>query len=114
MEHHEVVVVGAGISGVGAAIRLAAAGVEDVLLLEAADDLGGTWRADTYPGGGCDVPSRLYSYSFAPNPRWTRTFATQPEILEYVRRTADEHGVRERTRFGVRLEDARWDPDSAR
>ncbi len=113
MEWHEVVVVGAGISGIGAAVRLAGAGIDDVLLLEAADDFGGTWRANTYPGCACDVPSRLYSYSFAPNPGWTRTFANQPEILDYVRGTAEEHGLRDRTRFGVRMEDARWDTGSS-
>jgi len=109
MEWHEVVVVGAGISGIGAAIRLAEAGIGDVVLLEAADDIGGTWRANTYPGCACDVPSRLYAYSFAPNPSWSRTFATQPEVLRYVRGVAEQHGLRGRIRFGTRMEDARWD-----
>ncbi|MFF4628565.1 flavin-containing monooxygenase [Streptomyces griseorubiginosus] len=112
--HVEVLVVGAGISGVGAGARLRAAGVRDFLIVEAAGDFGGTWRANTYPGCQCDVPSRLYSYSFAPNPRWTRVYAHQPEILAYVRRVADTYGLREHTRFGVRVTEARWQPGPAR
>jgi cation diffusion facilitator CzcD-associated flavoprotein CzcO len=111
--HHEVVVVGAGISGIAAAIKLREAGVGDVVVLEKATTYGGTWRANTYPGCACDVPSGLYSYSFAPNSDWSRLFATQPEILEYVDRTAREHGLDEVTRFGVELLGASWD-DAAR
>lgn len=112
--HHEVIVIGAGISGVGAGVKLRAAGITDFVLLEAADDFGGTWRANTYPGCQCDVPSRLYSYSFAPNPDWTRVFANQPEILDYVRRVAEEHDLRAHTRFGVRMTEARWQPANSR
>lgn len=108
--HHEVVVIGAGISGIGAAIKLKVAGVEDVLILEKADTFGGTWRANTYPGCACDVPSGLYSFSFAPNPDWSRLFATQPEILAYVDRVAREHGLEACTRFGVEMISAAWDP----
>ncbi|MGC9537547.1 flavin-containing monooxygenase [Streptomyces sp. UG1] len=112
--HVEVIVVGAGISGVGAGARLRGAGIRDFLIIEAADDFGGTWRANTYPGCQCDVPSRLYSYSFAPNPDWTRVYAHQPEILTYVRRVADTYRLREHTRFGVRMTQARWQPGQAR
>ncbi|SPF00691.1 flavin-containing monooxygenase [Streptomyces sp. MA5143a] len=112
--HVEVLVVGAGISGVGAGARLRGAGVRDFLIIEAADDFGGTWRANTYPGCQCDVPSRLYSYSFAPNPDWTRVYAHQSEILTYVRRVADTYRLREHTRFGVRMTEARWQPGQAR
>ena len=112
--HFEVIVVGAGISGVGAGARLRGAGIRDFLIIEAADDFGGTWRANTYPGCQCDVPSRLYSYSFAPNPDWTRVYAHQPEILGYVRRVADTYRLREHTRFGVRMTEARWQPGRAR
>jgi cyclohexanone monooxygenase len=107
--HHETLIVGGGISGVGAAIRLTQEGLTDFAILEAADDFGGTWRANTYPGCACDVPSRLYSYSFAPNLHWTRAFAGQPEILDYVRYTARAHGLYDRVHFGVRMEDAHWD-----
>jgi cation diffusion facilitator CzcD-associated flavoprotein CzcO len=112
-EHHEVVIVGAGICGVGAAIRLRQAGVDDVVVVEKADTYGGTWRANTYPGCACDVPSRLYSYSFAPNPEWSRVFAEQGEILDYVDRVARDHGLAEVTRFGTEVLGARWDEDDA-
>ncbi|MFC6013152.1 flavin-containing monooxygenase [Nocardia lasii] len=107
--HHEVVVIGAGISGVGAAIKLREAGVEDVVIVEKAETFGGTWRANTYPGCACDVPSGLYSFSFAPNSEWSRLFATQPEILAYVNTIAREHGLAERTRFGTSVLGTRWD-----
>ncbi|MFD3509853.1 flavin-containing monooxygenase [Nocardia sp. NPDC058666] len=107
--HHEVIVIGAGISGIAAAIKLAEAGVDDVVIVEKAHAYGGTWRANTYPGCACDVPSGLYSFSFAPNSEWSRLFATQPEILEYVDKVAREHGLVERTRFGVSVVGTRWD-----
>ncbi|QKW08415.1 NAD(P)/FAD-dependent oxidoreductase [Streptomyces sp. NA04227] len=110
----EVLVIGAGISGVGAGVRLREAGIRDFLIIEAAEDFGGTWRANTYPGCQCDVPSRLYSYSFAPNPEWTRVYANQPEILAYVRQVADRHRLREHTRFGVRMTEAHWQPAQGR
>ncbi|MFD3595007.1 flavin-containing monooxygenase [Nocardia sp. NPDC058640] len=107
--HHEVIVIGAGISGIAAAIKLADAGIDDVVIVEKAHAYGGTWRANTYPGCACDVPSGLYSFSFAPNSEWSRLFATQPEILEYVDKVAREHGLVERTRFGVSVVGTRWD-----
>ncbi|MBC7301739.1 MAG: NAD(P)/FAD-dependent oxidoreductase [Nocardia sp.] len=108
-QHHEVVVIGGGISGICAAIKLAEAGVDDVVIVEKAETFGGTWRANTYPGCACDVPSGLYSFSFAPNSEWSRLFATQPEILDYVDKVAREHGLAERTRFGVSVLGSRWD-----
>ena len=108
MSHHEVIVIGAGVSGIGAAIKLEERGI-DVLILEKAETYGGTWRANTYPGCACDVPSALYSFSFAPNPEWSRLFATQPEILAYVEKVARDHGLAEHTRFGVELLSASWD-----
>lgn len=108
MSDHEVIVIGAGISGIGAAIHLKGIGVEDFVVLERADSLGGTWRANTYPGCACDVPSGLYSYSFAPNPDWTRLFAGQPEIRDYIDGVADDHDVRRHVRFGVEMAAARW------
>ena len=71
--------------------------------------MGGTWFEHTYPGCGCDIPTHLYSYSFARNPGWSRLFPRQDEILEYVRRTADEHGVTPHIRFGCEMERSRWD-----
>ncbi len=109
-----VAIVGAGFGGLGAAIRLRAEGITDVLVLERAEQLGGTWRENTYPGAACDVPSQLYSFSFAPNPEWSRFYAPQGEILEYLRRTARETGVEECIRFGADLESARWDEEAQR
>ena len=111
---HEVVVIGAGASGIGAAVRLIQRGVRDFVVLEKGNALGGTWRDNTYPGCGCDVPSRLYSYTFAPNPEWTRVFARQPEILAYLRDTADRFGVAGHLRLGVEVREARWDATAAR
>ena len=80
---YRVVVIGAGFAGVAMGIKLRAAGVDDFVILEKAGDLGGTWRDNTYPGCACDVPSHLYSYSFEPNPGWSRMFSPQQEILDY-------------------------------
>ncbi|MEV8530144.1 NAD(P)/FAD-dependent oxidoreductase [Streptomyces sp. NPDC052000] len=105
----QVLVVGAGFSGIGAAIRLRQEGVRDLLVLEKAPHIGGTWRDNTYPGCACDVPSSLYSYSFAPNPDWSRTFAGQREIHGYLRVTADRYGVGDVLRCGVQVLQAWWD-----
>ncbi len=112
--HFEVLVVGAGASGLGAAIRLGQAGVTDLAVLEKADSLGGTWRDNTYPGCACDVPSALYSYSFAPNPEWTRAFAGQPEIRAYLHETAARFGVTEKIRYGVEVTRSQWNPRDGR
>ena len=104
-----VAIVGAGFSGLGMAIRLMREGIEDFVLLERGDDVGGTWRDNTYPGCACDVPSHLYSFSFAMNPEWSRTFSGQEEIWDYLRRCADEHGVTPRVRFGHEVVDVSWD-----
>ena len=85
-----VAILGAGFGGIGMAIKLTERGRDDFLILEKAADLGGTWRDNTYPGCGCDVPAHLYSYSFAQNPDWTRTYARQPEILAYLRKGATQ------------------------
>jgi cation diffusion facilitator CzcD-associated flavoprotein CzcO len=106
---HEAVVVGTGFGGLAAAIELRRTGVQDVVLLEKADDLGGVWRDNRYPGCACDVRSHLYSFSFAPSSQWSRTFAQQPEIWEYLRKVADDFGVAERIRYGEELVDARYD-----
>ncbi len=109
--HHEVVIVGTGFSGLGMAIKLKQEGREDFVLLERAGDIGGTWRDNTYPGCRCDVPSHLYSFSFAPNPGWSATFSPQPEILDYLRGCAERYGVMPHVRFDHELLGADWDDD---
>ena len=105
-----VAIIGSGFGGIGMAARLRRAGITDVVLLERAADLGGTWRDNSYPGAACDVPSHLYCFSFAPNPGWTRSFSPQPEIWEYLRRVAADEGVTGQIRFGAEVTAARWDP----
>ena len=107
-----VAIVGTGFSGLGAAIRLREAGIEDIVVLEREHDVGGTWRENTYPGCACDVPSHLYSFSFDLNPEWSRMFAPQAEILDYLRRSARQ--VEDVIRFGTDLESARWDDEEQR
>lgn len=114
MRYHEVVIVGAGISGIGAAVALRQHGIDDFVLLEKRDSVAGTWRDNTYPGCACDVPSALYSYSFAPNREWTRLFAGQEEIRRYVERVAGEHRIFPRVRFGTEMLRARWDEPTHR
>ncbi len=103
----EVLIIGAGFSGIGAAIKLKQAGI-DFLVLEKAAEIGGVWRANTYPGCACDVPSSLYSYSFAPKPNWTRVFASQPEIKGYITDTANQFGVLEAVRLNHEMLASRW------
>jgi len=102
-------VVGAGFAGLCAAIKLQEDGETDFLVVEKGSDVGGTWRDNTYPGAACDVPSQLYSYSFAPNPDWSMSFSPQPEIQAYIRRTAERSGTLDRFRFDTTVEDAAWD-----
>jgi cation diffusion facilitator CzcD-associated flavoprotein CzcO len=110
-KHVRVAIVGTGFSGLGMAIRLKQEGEHDFVLLERAGDIGGTWRDNTYPGCRCDVPSHLYSFSFAPNPNWSSTFSPQPEILDYLRETASCHGVLPHVSFDTELEAASWDDE---
>ncbi|MDO3646252.1 flavin-containing monooxygenase [Nocardia mangyaensis] len=112
-EHTRIAVLGAGFGGIGLAIKLREAGFDDIVVLERADDLGGTWQANTYPGCACDVPSQLYSFSFAPNPEWSRTYGRQPEILDYLRTVAERHDVLRHLRLGTELLDARWDDEDS-
>jgi cation diffusion facilitator CzcD-associated flavoprotein CzcO len=109
-----VAVIGTGFAGLGMAITLKRRGDTDFVLLERAGDVGGTWRDNAYPGAACDVQSNLYSFSFAPNPDWPRTYSEQPEIQSYLRSVADRFGVREHCVFGAEVTAARWDDDARR
>jgi len=108
---HRVVIIGAGIAGVGLGVRLLQEGVDDFLICERNPSVGGTWFEHTYPGCGCDIPTHLYSYSFARNHDWSRLFPRQDEILSYVRGIADEYCVTPRIRFGCEMERSRWDQE---
>ena len=105
-------IIGAGFAGLGAAIRLLEDGHTDMLVLERAEDVGGTWRDNTYPGCRCDVQSNLYSFSFAPKPDWSETFPSQPELWDYLRDIAGRHGLQHYLRFGHEVTSARWDADA--
>jgi cation diffusion facilitator CzcD-associated flavoprotein CzcO len=111
-EHTRVAIIGSGFGGLGTAIRLMQEGIDDFVLLERADEVGGTWRDNTYPGCECDVQSHLYSFSFAPNPDWSRSFSPQPEIQAYLERCAEDFGVRPHVRFGHEVLGAAWDGDA--
>jgi len=112
--HVRVAIIGAGLGGIGAGIRLRKAGVTSFVILERAAAVGGTWRDNTYPGCACDVPSHLYSFSFAPNPRWSHSFSRQPEIWQYVEDVTDHYGLREHLVFGTEVLRADWDGGPAR
>jgi cation diffusion facilitator CzcD-associated flavoprotein CzcO len=105
---YRVVVIGAGFGGIGMAVALERAGITDFLVVDRADELGGTWRDNTYPGLACDVPSHLYSFSFRPG-SWSRRFPPRQEILGYLRTVADEHGLGRRLRFGSGVAAAEFD-----
>ncbi len=109
-----VAIIGGGFAGIAMAIRLIEAGCKDIAILEKASSLGGTWRDNTYPGCACDVPSRLYSYSFAPDGTWSRTFAPQAEILEYIETVASRHAIQQYTRFGTAIDRLEWDEAASR
>jgi cation diffusion facilitator CzcD-associated flavoprotein CzcO len=107
-------IIGAGFSGLGAAIMLHQAGHTDMVILERAGDVGGTWRDNTYPGCRCDVQSNLYSYSFEPKADWSESFPSQPELWEYLRSVSSKYGLGRYLRFGHEVTRARWDADSGR
>jgi cation diffusion facilitator CzcD-associated flavoprotein CzcO len=111
-DHFRIAIIGAGFSGIGMSIRLLEDGIDDFVVLERGDEVGGTWRDNTYPGCQCDIPSVLYSFSFAPNPDWSRFYPLQSEIRDYLRRCAAEFGVMPHIRFGRGLESAAWDEDA--
>src|SRR6266576_1558842 len=108
-EHVDIAIIGSGFAGIGAAVRLQQAGFDDYVVLERADDVGGTWRDNQYPGCQCDVPRHLYSFSFAPNPDWSRTFSLQGEIWDYLPRVARDEGVLPYVRLEHEVREATWD-----
>src|SRR5918997_3902826 len=112
MYQSRIAIVGAGFSGLGAAIRLKQEGIDDFVILEKADELGGTWRDNTYPGCACDIPSYLYSFSFEQNPRWTRMFAPWDEILAYLEHCATKYGIADKIRYGADVTEAAFDETS--
>jgi cation diffusion facilitator CzcD-associated flavoprotein CzcO len=109
---NQVLIIGAGFAGLGTAIRLRQAGIEDIVILERGADVGGTWRDNTYPGAACDVPSLLYSFSFAPNPDWTRAYSGSAEILAYTHHLVDRFGLRPLIRFGTDVTAVDWDDEA--
>lgn len=107
--HHRIAVIGAGFSGLAAAVRLRRKGIGDFVIFERADDVGGVWRDNTYPGVGVDTPSRLYSLSHDLNPYWSHAYAKGGELHSYIRQMAEDNGLLTHIRFGHVLTDARWD-----
>lgn len=107
----DIVIIGTGFSGMGAAMKLRDSGREDFVVLEKAHDVGGTWRDNTYPGCECDIPSHMYSFSYELNTDWSKSFSGQEEIWSYMRKVADEKGIRPYITFGVEVTGATWDDD---
>ena len=105
----DVAILGAGVSGLCMGIQLKRAGITSFAIFEKSQDVGGTWLDNSYPGSGCDVPSHLYSFSFEPNPEWSRAFSPQPEIQRYLRHCAEKYRVLEQIRFGTEITGARFD-----
>ena len=112
--HHKVAIIGTGFAGLCMAIRLKQQGEEDFVLYEKAETLGGTWRDNTYPGCGCDVPSHLYSLSFERNPNWSTKFASQNEILQYLYRLTKKYRVEQKIKFCTEITAMVWDATSSR
>jgi cation diffusion facilitator CzcD-associated flavoprotein CzcO len=113
-EHVRVAVIGSGFGGLGAAVRLRREGITDFVVLERASSVGGTWRDNSYPGCACDVPSHLYSFSFAPNPDWPRTFSGQEHIRAYLEHVTDTFRLRPHLRLEHEVLMMRWDTDELR
>ncbi|CPT70990.1 Probable monooxygenase [Mycobacteroides abscessus] len=109
---HHVVVIGAGIGGLCAGVRLQQAGIQDFVIIDRADDLGGTWRDNVYPGIAVDIPSVIYQFPFARNPQWSRVFAPGAEVQAYHRRVAEEFNLRPHFRFGIEVRNEEWDEEN--
>lgn len=112
IETSDVLIVGAGFAGLGAAIRLKQAGIDKITIVERAQRIGGTWRDNVYPGAACDIPSNLYSYSFAPNPDWSRSYSGSAEILKYIDRLARDFDLTRHCRFGEEVTGVSFDESS--
>ena len=108
------IIIGSGFAGIGMAVALKKAGLGDFLILEKQHDVGGVWRDNTYPGAACDVPSHLYSFSFEPNPNWSRVFAPQAEIHQYLQHCAQKYGLLPSIRFGCEVANAHYHEDLSR
>lgn len=108
----DIIIIGTGFGGLCMAHKLKQAGYDNILLLEKGDEVGGTWRENTYPGAECDIPSVLYSYSFAPNPAWDFKWAKQPQIFRYLKDFATEHDLRRHIRFGMKVLEAEFSEQS--
>ena len=106
---YKVVIIGTGFSGLGMAIGLKKAGVHDFVILEKADEVGGTWRENTYPGCACDIMSLLYSYSFEPKADWSRMFPKQAELLQYIKDIVDKYELAQHIRFNAEATGAEYD-----
>jgi cation diffusion facilitator CzcD-associated flavoprotein CzcO len=111
-QQFDVVIVGAGFGGIGAAIQLNRLGYDDIVIVDREDDLGGTWHVNHYPGLTVDVPSTTYSYWFEPNPYWSRLFAPGAELKRYAEHVADKYNVRRYMRFNTTVEGAQWDDEA--
>lgn len=107
--HTRIAIIGSGFGGLGTAIQLKERGIEDFVIFERDSDVGGTWRDNSYPGCACDVQSHLYSFSFAPNPDWTRSYSQQPEIWAYLKRCAADFQILPHIRFRHDVREAAWD-----
>src|SRR4051812_22440984 len=109
-EHvYDTVIVGTGFTGIGAAIKLTEAGVDDFVMLEREDRVGGTWRDNTYPGAACDIPSLLYSFSFVANPTWSRAYSPADEIRRHIEDMVEQFDLHRRIRFGVEVNGLEFD-----
>jgi cation diffusion facilitator CzcD-associated flavoprotein CzcO len=109
---HEVAIIGAGLAGIGMAIALRRAGIEDFVILERASDIGGTWRDNVYPGIAVDVPAQAYQFSFELKPDWSRVFARGHEVRAYIDQVADRYGVRPFVRLDTEVVERVWDEDA--
>ncbi|CAJ1583394.1 NAD(P)-binding protein [[Mycobacterium] wendilense] len=110
----EVLILGAGVSGIAAAIGLQNTGIHDLVLIERADAVGGTWHFNTYPGCAVDIPSHVYSFSYALKPDWSRVYGTRAELRDYIGQVVDDFGVRDKIRTQTEVLDARWDSGQER
>ena len=109
----KVAIIGAGFGGLGTAVALRRAGIDDITIIEAADGVGGTWRRNVYPGAACDIQSHLYSFSFALNKSWSRTYARQPEILAYLESVADDFDLRRHLMLDTRVCSTQWNANTS-